>query len=115
MISEASKKDFLDVADETFTQDLQSYLLQRLKDEADQVKVAREELDKAGQEDVPVVGRPVVVRFTFASSEGRLVVKAVGKDFALCTNTQTKIDEKINFSQVVRWRDVSDEANACRS
>jgi len=115
MISKESHKDFLDVADETFIQDLHGYLLQRLKDEADQVKVAQDELDKAGKEQVTVIGRPVVIRFTFAVNEGRLVVKAVGKDFALCTNTQTNIDEKINFNQVVRWRDVSDEANAGKS
>lgn len=119
MISEKSSTMFHDVSNETFIEDLCGYLKQRLADEADQVasaeKILADENSAAPQTKVHVKPRPVVVRFTFAVNEARMAVVAVGKDFALCLDTRTNREEKINFAQVVRYRDVSDEDNAGRS
>lgn len=118
MISEKSSTMFHDVSNETFIEDLCGYLKQRLADEADQVASAKKILadeNSAAPQTVHVKSRPVVVRFTFVVNEARMEVLAVGKDFALCLDTRTNREEKINFTQVVRYRDVSDEDNAGRS
>lgn len=113
-ISEEAQKDFFQVSDETFLQDLRGYLQQRLEDERERAKKLEADLNAEKAEDEPthvVKARAVVIRFTFAVNEARLEVLDVGSDFGLCKEVKTGKMEKINFLQIVRWRDVSDEEN----
>ena len=110
MISPKALNLFADVKSETFVEDLQGYLVQRLADE----QALIDEFVKTTSEnpDSPPVGfkiRPVTIRFHFATKEMRMSILAVGKDFAVCRDENTKRDDKINFNLVVSWRDVSDD------
>jgi hypothetical protein len=110
MISPKALQLFADVKSETFVEDLQSYLTQRLADE----KALIDEFVKTTSENpenppVDFKIRPVTVRFQFATKEARMHILAVGKDFAVCQYEDTKRTDKINFNLVVSWRDISDD------